>query len=383
MGAAPETPSARGSRRKRLLLALSVPLLALLVLAAGELALRVAGRLTGGEWPATDAARQVRRGLDVRRLYTLHPFLNTALEPGAVVARHGKRVAVNAAGYRSPDRPLAKPPGTFRILCAGGSTTFDLQAASNEESWPWLLEERLRRRSGRPVEVWNAGAPGWTSLESAISFLLRDQDLDPDLVVVFHGYNDLQPAAHRPFDPQYVEGHAERVRPALGFGLEPPPLLARSLLLERLRGAAGVEEEDRPPAGADAVSEEGIDTFRRNLGSFVALARSEPAEVVLVTHPVRVRAGSEAADVAYLEGWLGLRGDAVGREIERLNDVTRAMAGLPGVHVYDAARRLDWRDADFADPVHFAAPGSRKLSRGLARFVARRGLLPATPPPGR
>ena len=96
-----------------------------------------------------------------------------------------------------------------------------------------MLEADLLKR-GAGVEVWNAGFPGWTSLENTLSFALRDRDLAPDVVLLYAGINDLQPGAHQPFDRAYEHGHAELARRALGFELAPPSLWSRSVLLERV-----------------------------------------------------------------------------------------------------------------------------------------------------
>jgi hypothetical protein len=170
------------------------------------------------------------------RLYRRHPFLNTARHEGARVHTFGKQAGLNALGYRSPDRPLPRPPGGLRLLCAGGSTTFDLLAASDDRSWPWRLEQKLRRT--RPqIKVWNASFPGWTSLESLISFAPRDADLEPGLVIVYHGDNDLQPSGYRPIGRQHEHGHAELALRALGFERKALPWRSRSVLLEHLSAA--------------------------------------------------------------------------------------------------------------------------------------------------
>ena len=63
---------------------------------------------------------------------------------------------------------------------------------------------------------------------------VRDIDLEPDVVVLYQGINDLQPASLDPFDPAY-ERHADLTRRALGFDLPALPWHRRSLLVEELR----------------------------------------------------------------------------------------------------------------------------------------------------
>ncbi len=332
---------------------------AAVLLVATESFTRVALRLAYGDWPQAAAVLEYRRVQDALELYRRHPYLNTAPREGADVTRQGRSASLNSAGYRSPERPRDAPPGTLRLVCSGGSTTFDLTAESNDQSWPWMLETRLRA-SGREIEVWNAGFPGWTSLENTISLLIRDQDLRPDVVILFQGINDLQPAAHRPFDRQYEAGHAERQLQALGFTVGPPAIWDRSVLLERVRQLLLPRSPDSDVA--TEIDPEARDVFQRNVSSFVSIARSAGADVILATQPIRVRAAQREDDLLYLESWLGIGGESVPAQLEVLNEVLREVAETEDLILADLAVELEFDDRDFADPMHYTRSGSRKIA---------------------
>ncbi|HEX6901192.1 MAG TPA: SGNH/GDSL hydrolase family protein [Thermoanaerobaculia bacterium] len=349
-------------------------LVAALLLGLAEAGLRMVLRLRDGAWPRTRAAAFHEEVGRLRRIYRLHAYLNTGPREGGQAAVFGKSASLNRLGYRSPERPLAKPPGVLRVLVAGGSTTFDVLADDDAAAWPNRLEARLRSE-GRPVEVWNAGFPGWTSQENVISLAIRDLDLRPDLAVLYQGINDLQPASHQPFDPQYERGHAELSRRALGLELPAPSWLDRSLLVEKLRGPADPWRSLAAPDGGERrtrISAEGIAAFERNVRSFAALARSRGADVLLVTQPARIRAAHREADLAYLAGWYPeLAPEAVPAELERLNSVLRRLAGEGVGTLADAAREIAWEDEDFGDPLHYTEAGRRKLVEYLGPRVTR------------
>lgn len=352
---------------------------AVLLLAGAEAALRVGLRLRNGAWSRTKSAVFYDQIEILRRIYRRHAYLNTGPHEGGRAEVFGKRATLNSLGYRSPERPRIKPPGVVRVLVAGGSTTFDVLADDDESTWPNVLEARLRT-GGRPVEVWNAGFPGWTSQENVISFAIRDQDLAPDLAILYQGANDLQPGAHQPFDPTYEHGHAELTRRALGLELPPPSWLGRSLLVEKLRELVGGSADpwrslERPDLAAaprrDRIAPESVAVFERNVRSFAALARSRGAGVLLVTQPMRIRAATRDADLAWLAGWYpGLKPEAAPQELERLNDVLRRL-GSEGVGALaDANRDIPWTDGDFGDPLHYTGEGRKKLVEYLAPRVA-------------
>jgi lysophospholipase L1-like esterase len=352
-----------------------------LLVILGEGTLRLALRVKDGAWPRTQAAAFHDEIRSLRKIYRRHAYLNTGPREGGGVSVFGKRVTLNRLGYRSPERPRARPDGVARVLLAGGSTTFDVLAPDDASTWPSRLEARLRD-GGRPVEVWNAGFPGWTSQENVISLAIRELDLRPDLVVLYQGINDLQPAAHRPFDPQYEHGHADLARQALGLELPPPSWLDRSLLVEKLRDLAGGPTDPWRALGSGErarrphITGEAVAAFERNVRSFVALARSGGADVLLVTQPVRIREANRTADLAYLAGWFPeLEPEAVPVELERLNGALRRLADEGVAGLADAAREIDWRAADFGDPFHYTEDGRRKLVDYLApKIDARRHL---------
>lgn len=351
------------------------------LLAAGlELGTRLILRLSTGSWPTTEVVRFDKEIRTALGLYRRHPYLNTAPVESASAAAFGKTASFNSLGYRSPERPLAKPEVAHRVLVAGGSTTFDILAATNQATWPYRLEAGLQKRDPA-VEVWNAGFPGWTTVENLVSLALRDIDLVPDMVVLYQGINDLQPGSYEPFDRQYVEGHAAESVRALGFELAPPSWYEHSVFVERVRlatvGSSSPFDRLARPSSKDrrlhALPTQAVAVFERNVRSFISIATSHGATVLLVTQPLRIRQDHMEADRAYLAEWVGgLEPDTAVTELGRLNGVLRRLAAGGDAHLADAAREISWRDDDFADPMHFSDRGSLRFSEYLTTAIDAR-----------
>jgi len=91
--------------------------------------------------------------------------------------------------FRSGEATQKKPPGVFRILCVGGSSTWG-KGVEDNETWPFLLEKKLIE-NGIDAQVINAGLPGYSSFQ--ILILLREYLLsyDPDVVLMYAGFNDM------------------------------------------------------------------------------------------------------------------------------------------------------------------------------------------------
>ncbi len=97
---------------------------------------------------------------------------------------------INNHGFRGADFAAVKPPGTFRIVCMGGSSTFGYHD-SDHGTYPYLLQQRFEAAPlGRPVEVINGGIPHFNT--NHLVAMLRSEALDwaPDALTLYCAYND-------------------------------------------------------------------------------------------------------------------------------------------------------------------------------------------------
>ncbi len=86
---------------------------------------------------------------------------------------------------------VEKPPGVFRIVCAGSSSTWGIGASSADHTYPAALQDILNDRSApdQRFEVLNGGvlgAPLYTIRVFLHDILL---EMSPDLVVLYFGIN--------------------------------------------------------------------------------------------------------------------------------------------------------------------------------------------------
>jgi lysophospholipase L1-like esterase len=88
-----------------------------------------------------------------------------------------------------PDNPAIRPPapGVRRVVCLGDSCTFF--PGRSGEPYSVLLERRLGSPSA-PVEVLNAGVPGYSGAQGLAWLRSGLPAYRPELVTVYFGWND-------------------------------------------------------------------------------------------------------------------------------------------------------------------------------------------------
>ena len=168
-------PTPKSTLRTRLALAAASLLVALVLVAALEGALRLAGIGRPRPWSASRLEYQ----------HYSPPLLRPATRPdGTAVLR--------TVDPRLPYQSILaeKPADGLRVLCFGGSATAGLGFSPNV-TFPRALEDMLRAAlPGRPVEVVNLGIVAFSSAQVRWMVAEACQRYDPDLVVVYCGNNE-------------------------------------------------------------------------------------------------------------------------------------------------------------------------------------------------
>jgi lysophospholipase L1-like esterase len=303
----------------------------------------------------------------------------------------------NALGFRGEEIEQPKPVGTYRIVCLGGSTTYSVAVDDYTQSYPYQLQQILRERGYTNVEVVNAGANGYSSWESLVNLSFRVLDLDPDMIIVYHGINDIHSRLVWP--PSAYRSDNSGARAAKTPNVRMPPIweystALRALLVEMdiiephsalywtLNPKASTyyadlfEEQYKKgtyPSGvfADVSAQEMLEEnppiyFERNLRSMVAIAGANEIDVVLVTFAYsplftkQPRVSSEEYRSAYAEQ----------------NEVIRQVAAGTGAYLYDFAQEMPTDEQYFADGRHFTAEGNRLRAGLFAAYLVDSGLLP-------
>lgn len=365
----------------------------IVLFAAAELAVRIrekARKGTSSPWAAIDSNY---------RIYEHDPYLRFRFKPDLdFVPGYNRRITTNSLGYRGSDEyNIPKPDNVFRIACLGGSTTFGTGPENIEDTWVSLLQKRLREEyAGKKIEVMNAGVPGFNSFDSLINYQTRICALEADLVIIYHGINDIQALTHPRFKPDYSH------LPRLGFAFEDysafRKLLCNSLLFVKMQKEAdrafgglpgpapvGADLPDAPPP-ADDIDDARITIFRRNLHDIVASVRANGGKCMLATF-ARAFPGpdpGELADKYRLSIALYCPHLTFAGFDSALTKINASIAGLAAemaAPLADCAGAVPAERNYFAsadaiyDLVHFSPEGSRKMADCFYREIENTGIL--------
>lgn len=319
----------------------------------------------------------VRRNRKPRLPLEFDAYRGVILTPGAHYERvdQGRRVDINSDGFRGPE--IGPKGETPRILTVGGSTTFGLYTSENQKTWPLRLQALLASR-GYPNEVINAGTPGWTLRSSLTNLELRGWALEPDVVVVYHNYNDLMSNG----EAQYLFDAEQDDVEAL---YRPPPggVLDYSAVFRFVRSRLR-DPYDKLRVKQTELTLEGVAAFEKNLRRLARRAREQGAKLALCTFPHAFRPTYEeslADGVPGIEEWYLKKGPldyaVLLAGLAAHDEVIRTVAQEEGALLIDLSPDFPTDVSFYESPIHHSDKGEELVATRVAEALARSGWLPA------
>jgi lysophospholipase L1-like esterase len=307
-------------------------------------------------------------------------------EPGLPGMSGVSHWTTNNLGFRGDELVSPKPEGEFRIFLIGGSTT-ECIMLDDDDSLDAVVQRSVQARiqDGTLVKVYNAGVAGDRSDAHVAMLTQRIVHLEPDMIVVFAGINDLV-ATVGGYDPLHFPTPTRRPQPwkqlvtqsqvgRLAYYLArvqrpvkasapPPPVVTN------YRSAAGSMRAMPTASTAPAVD---VRAYTNNLRTLAGVAHGHGIPIIFMTQQTT---WASTVDLAAREWhWtLGIRGvryseHAMHEGLERMNDAMREVAASMERPLYDLARRMPKTTQYFFDDVHFNTEGARAAGTELADMV--------------
>jgi lysophospholipase L1-like esterase len=372
--------------------------LVVVLLTTIELVIRVVSWLTGnGFFLALHELDPYNESIET--IYRWHPFTGYTFRPAIEILGSHPALATQALVYtdrhgflvptKGENIPERKLPGEIRIATIGASTTANIALEWNE-NWPGYLGRLVQAAfSDRRVRVINAGVPGYDTAQSIGNLALRVMPLQPDVVIVYHAYNDLKAVRPRmELEADYSHIHT---RP---YGYHDRPnalirLLGNSMFYVRARNkyreyrlrserARSLAKEVADGSRLSRVPDRALDIFEQHVRSLVSIARGGGAGVVLSSFATLHDIAADWSDERTIEGLsepqrgelrrishftVGLTVPGVFDGLRRYNKLLERLARREATGWVDNAALIPHDDAYFVDRVHFSPLGAERMAK--------------------
>ncbi|MHA2113832.1 MAG: SGNH/GDSL hydrolase family protein [Candidatus Hodarchaeales archaeon] len=292
-----------------------------------------------------------------------HQFLNFALNP--------KHPNHNSLGFRGKEINVEKG-NHFRIFCFGGSSTYGSRVFE-EHAYPYVLDKLLSetRINNNKIEAINAGLPGYASGHILSLFHFRILPLSPDMIIVYSGYNDLQPRLAGTSASDYTGFFKTWDNPYFKRILF-SSILARKIIGQRIAVKFNIPDLIWPPHIVDLVStgfskhsEANLKkttpaVFHRNILSLVQLAKANDVKVALVT-------------LAFWPDKKNTLVNAYKQGIMEHNEETRKIARNENVFLIDLEKIFPRKAHLFADDIHMSEEGNAIRAKLIYEALLKSG----------
>jgi len=310
-----------------------------------------------------DAVRSYLKATQFR----LRPYTVFGLIPGY----RSDTVNINSLGLRGPEI-VEKREGSLRIAVIGGSAVFGGEVPDDNKTFCKLLEKDLKDIYGIDAEVINAGIPGFVSMQELI--LLEDTliELNPDLVIVFDGFNDVLTILKREKRPNFPWWFSELERV---YNTSITKLFMEKKL-KKYRPTKFIlrwlnERKERRRVKAYDVNARQIWFYGRNLDMMCHLLKSYGIKTLLVFQPVIIYKPQlspieeNIIDDLNPDYIMAVRKmcDMAQDEMSRVADMNN-VDFLNGMYFFDS-----FNENIFLDEVHFNQRGHDIVGRRLAEQI--------------
>jgi len=291
----------------------------------------------------------------------------------------------NSYGFRGKEFEIK--PHRKRIVCVGSSTTFGIYVDS-DKTYSAQLENLLNEGAHEfEFEVLNAGIPGWVSTENLLNLQLRILPLQPDLVIIYQGRNEIFPQSFNNFASDYSHYRkADYSFKATNYLYKPLFKFSNLFMIfATYRGSRfGWSWTDENPAYGNTRFEnqptatqviENLDdpsrnrVYRSSVASMVAICKSRNIDIILCTMAFqadRLATGNLENDPIIYE--------SLQKQVNENNQIVREIANKFGVPVAETASLMNEPEL-FLDDCHFNEKGHARRAAIIYQTIVESKLF--------
>ena len=322
-----------------------------------------------------------------------HPYLQN-------VPRKRNRFNVNKWGFRGHGIEKRKPENAYRIFTLGGSTTFSVTLKLPDTYQAQLAEKLSAAHPERKIEVQNAGGDWHCSQHSLIKYLTSIQDFDPDLLIVFHGINDLGRSLSPTLFSQgaFREDYRHFLGPVSSLVKKDRFTYLRmkfghwfsDFLCHKVRmmgphgtGVGGLQTVFFSKAEPVEVDDwPSLATYERTMRDLILVATAKGTRIIIATQPFLYRDDLSEKELERLwtpisHQWDGKRVSlgSITRGMERINALTAQIAAQTDAGFVDLESLIPKTTEYLYDDMHHTKKATTKIAAAFYEYIQTNKLL--------
>jgi hypothetical protein len=302
---------------------------------------------------------------------------------------------LNSRGFRnSVEFSIPKPANTFRIICLGGSTTYDdYGEQKDKDTWAGRLEHYLNLHSaGKKYEVINASGHNYDTYMNLIDFMTRCRDLQPDIIIIFEGINEIYfngfdnvSFAHtNVFQPFNFNYHS------YFYNLNHNMFLKYSMFLRlcyikffinplNLNVMSTKKVHHYEIANLKNIAADSLFTFKKGLEGFIAISKADNSKIVFLSQAYNFKNFKNffilnTEDYSEADERLRMLKEETARIHEKMK-LTALQNDIPFLDMNEVLNQNDSLFANSMDAVHFSKTGSSFFGLRVYNFLVEKKLV--------
>ncbi len=269
-------------------------------------------------------------------------------------------------GYRNVS--FKKEKGLIKINCVGASTTGNYIIYKNKDySYPMELEKILNYGNKGHFEVNNCGQGGYNSADILIRFSLQVVETKPDIVILYHAYNDIASYLTPNFMSDYSHCRVNIGDSLWKFrmidSLPNIPLHFINYLFDSwfpvsVRNSLS-DLISRGKIDLSLDPSEGLRVYKRNIQAFIDVCKRNEIQLILSTFCfyLHEEASNSKTHLRYQE------------IVNMENEIMKELAEKNKLKLVDNASLIPKEEQFFVDTIHFTPEGMNRLANNFANAI--------------
>ena len=297
--------------------------------------------------------------------------------------------STNSIGLRG-EEPPEEWDEYFTIITVGGSTTHCFYL-DDQKTWPYHLQENLRAWNDR-IWVGNGGLIGHTTRGHIIFMREVIPQLNPDMVIVLCGINDLGLSLKPNISREGVPWEQASIGDRILASSRLIQVLSRwkrilfedaIVITENLPRSYSYTTLDSPeiPLPPDLRTIlPSLPEYESNIRTIIHQAREADVRIVFLTQPLMFEDNEYWRGMWGKPHWFGASGmvysaSALWRMLDMFNTELKQICRDEGVPCFDLAAALGHDNVFFVDEMHFSEAGAAEVSNLVSEFLIEQNIV--------